>query len=129
LSLRQLYQQTDVSRFLLSKRKASQPLVQLQQDHLHFDYMKFKGAACLRYDGIFPIEKTPSSNFAYFILKGYLCPNANAKDSAIQMEFSNYSNTRGLTEDLHSLSDEFFEKITFYKAAVKTKRPPIKWRA
>ena len=87
----------------------------LKQDHLHFNYTRFKGATCLLYDAIFPIEKTSSSNFAYFNLKGYLCPRANAKDSAVQIEFSNYSNTRGLTEDLYSLSDEFFEKLTFPK--------------
>lgn len=68
---------------------------------------------CLRYTGIFPIEKTSSSKLAYLNLKGYLCPHTKAKDSAVQMEFSDYSNTRGLTEDLYSLSDEFFEKLTF----------------
>ena len=87
----------------------------LKRDSIHFDIMRFKGAMCLRYTGIFPIEKTSSSNFAYFNLKGYLCPHANSKDSAVQVEFSNYSNTRGLTEDLYSLSDEFFEKLTFPK--------------
>jgi len=90
-------------------------LSKLKLDSLHFDYMRFKGAMCLRYTGIFPIEKTSSSNFSYFNLKGYLCPRSNANDSAVQIEFSNYSNTRGLTEDLYSLSDEFFEKLTFPK--------------
>jgi hypothetical protein len=91
-------------------------LSKLKLDSLHFDNTRFKGAMCLRYDGIFPIEKTPpSSNFAYFNLKGYLCTHPNAKDSAVQIEFSNYSNTRGLMEELYSLSDEFFEKITFPK--------------
>jgi hypothetical protein len=90
-------------------------LSKLKRDSIHFDIMGFKGATCLRYTGIFPIEKISSSNFVYFNLKGYLCPHSNAKDAAIQIEFSNYSNVRGLTEDLYSLSDEFFEKITFPK--------------
>jgi hypothetical protein len=46
----------------------------LKRDSIHFDIMGFKGATCLRYTGIFPVEKTSSSNFAYFNLKGYLCP-------------------------------------------------------
>ena len=87
----------------------------LKQDHIHFNYLRFKGATCLRYDGIFPIEKRSSNKFAHFNVKGYLCPDPNAKDSAVQMEFSNYSNTRGFTEDLYSLSEEFFEKLTFPK--------------
>jgi hypothetical protein len=90
-------------------------LSKLKQDSIHFYYTRFKGAMCLGYDGIFPIEKTSSSNFAYFNLKGYLCPRSPAKDSAVQIEFSNYSNTRGFTEDLFSLREEFFEKLTFPK--------------
>jgi hypothetical protein len=87
----------------------------LKQDHLHFNYTRFKGAVCLRYDAIFPLEKTSSSKFAHFNVKGYVLPLSNAKDSAVQVEFSNYSNTRGMTEDLYSQSEEFFEKLTFHK--------------
>jgi hypothetical protein len=68
-----------------------QEFSKLKRDSIHFDIMRFKGAMRLRYTGIFPTEKTPSSNFAYFNLKGYLCPHSNAKDSAVQIEFSNYS--------------------------------------
>ena len=87
----------------------------MKQDHLHYNYVKFKGAACLRYDAIFPSEKTSSSSYAYFNVTGYLCPHSTARDLAVQMELSNYSNTRGLTEDSYSLSEEFFEKLTFPK--------------
>ena len=87
----------------------------LKQDHLHFNYTKFKGAVCLRYDAIFPLEKTSSKKLGHFNVNGYLLPLSNTKDSAVQIEFSNYSNTRGLTEDLYSLADEFFEKLTFPK--------------
>ena len=90
-------------------------LSKLKRDSMHFNYVRFKGATCLRYDGIFPIEKRSSSDFAYFNLRGYLYPHPNANDSAVQIEFSNYSNTRSFTEDLFSLSEEFFEKLTFSK--------------
>lgn len=107
--------ETDKERLAGWETLKQEELSKLKRDSIHFDIMGFKGAMCLRYTGIFPIEKTSSSNFAYFNLKGYLCPRSNAKDSAVQMEFSNYSNTRGLTEDLYSLSEEFFEKLTFPK--------------
>ena len=107
--------ETDKDRLAGWETLKQEELSKLKLDSVHFYYTRFKGAMCLRYDGIFPIEKTSSSNFAYFNLKGYLCPHSNAKDSAVQIEFSNYSNTRGLTEDLYSLSDEFFEKLTFPK--------------
>jgi hypothetical protein len=93
--------ETDKDRLAGWEALKQEELSKLQQDHLHFNNIRFKGAACLRYDGIFPMEKTTSSNFAYFNVTGYLCPHANAKDSAVQIEFSNYSNTRGLTEDLY----------------------------
>jgi hypothetical protein len=107
--------ETDKDRLAGWETFKQEELSKLKRDSIHFDYTRFKGAMCLRYDGIFPIEKTSSSNYAYFNLKGYLCPHPNAKDSAVQMEFTNYSNTRGLTEDLFSLSNEFFEKLTFPK--------------
>ena len=105
--------ETDKDRLAHWETLKQEELSKLKLDSLHFDYMKFKGAMCLRYTGIFPIQKTSSNNFAYFNLKGYLCPHSNAKDSAVQIQFSNYSNTRGMTEDLYSLSEEFFEKLTF----------------
>jgi hypothetical protein len=105
--------ETDKDRLAGWEALKQEELSKLKRDSIHFDYTRFKGAMCLRYTGIFPIEKGSSNNFAYFNLKGYLCPHPNAKDSAVQMEFSNYSNTRGLTEDLYSLSDEFFEKLLF----------------
>jgi hypothetical protein len=106
---------TEKDRLAAWEALKQEELSKLKRDSIHFDYLKFKGAMCLRYTGIFPIEKTASSGFAHFNLKGYLCPLPEAKDSAVQMEFSNYSNNRGLTEDLYSLSEEFFEKLTFPK--------------
>ncbi len=111
--------ETDKERLAGWEALKQEELSKLKQDHLHFNYIRFKDLSCLLYDGIFPLEKTSSNKFAHFNVRGYLCPNANAKDSAVQMEFSNYSNTRGLTEDLHSLSEEFFEKIVFPKAPIK----------
>jgi len=105
--------ETDQERLAGWETLKQEELSKFKQDHIHFNYTKFKGATCLRYDGIYPLEKTSSNNFAYFNVKGYLCPHSSAKDSAVQIEFSNYSNTRGLTEDLYSLSEEFFEKLTF----------------
>jgi hypothetical protein len=66
---------------------------------------------CLQYDGKFLIEKTSTLNFAYLNFEGYLCPHPRAKDLAVQIEFSTYSNTRGFTPDANSLSEEFFEKV------------------
>lgn len=107
--------ETDKERLAAWEALKQEEFSKLKQDHLHYNYVKFKGAACLRYDAIFPIEKTSASNFAYFNVTGYLCLHSLAKELAVQMEFSNYSNTRGLSEDLYALSDEFFEKLTFPK--------------
>ncbi len=111
--------ETDKERLAGWEAIKQEELGKLKQDHLHFNNVRFKGMPCLLYDGIFPLEKTSSNKFAHFNVKGYVCPNANNKDSAVQIEFSNYSNTRGLTEDLGSLGEEFFEKIVFPKASIK----------
>ncbi len=107
--------ETDKERLTGWEALKQEEFSKLKQDHLHFNYTRFKGALCLRYDAIFPREKTSANKFVYFNVTGYVLPRSNAKDSAVQIEFSNYSNTRGLTEDLYSLSDEFFEKLTFPK--------------
>lgn len=70
---------------------------------------------CLHYDAFFPFETTPSNKFAYFNVRGYLIPVSNSNNSALQIEFSDYSNNKGFTEDLYSLAEEFFEKLTFPK--------------
>ena len=89
-----------------------------KRDSLHFIYVGFKATLCLQYDGIFNFkEATPK--FKYFNVKGYFCSHPKNKNLAIQMEFSNRSNLRGFSESFSSLSDEFFEKTVFPKAAVK----------
>lgn len=95
-------------------------LSKLKKDSLHYNYTKFKGLLCVQYDGIFnPNEGTSSPKFKYFNFKGYLCSHPETKGTAIQVEFSNYSNIRGFSENLFSLSDDFFEKITFSKSPIK----------
>jgi hypothetical protein len=107
--------ETDKDRLAGWEALKQEEFSKLMQDHIHYNYAQFKGAMCLLYDGIFPLEKTSSNKFAHFNIRGYLCQQSNAKDSAVQIEFSNYSDTRGFTEDLHSLSEEFFEKLRFPK--------------
>jgi len=69
--------------------------------------------------GIFKLKAGAVPTFEYFNVRGYLCPHPTVKDSAVEMEFSNYANNRGLTEDLSFLSDEFFQRVVFSKAADK----------
>lgn len=89
-------------------------------DSVHFNNTRFKGLPCVQYDGIFKLDGSVSSpKFEYFNFKGYLCSHPETKGLAIQVEFSNYSNSRGFPENLIAVSDEFFEKITFSKAAIK----------
>jgi len=106
---------TDKERLIGFEALKKEELSNLNRDSIHFNYVRLKSLMCLQYDGIFKLDAAAMPNFEYFNLKGYLCPRPNAKDSSIEMEFSTYSKTRGMTEDLNSLSDEFFEKITIPK--------------
>lgn len=95
-------------------------LSKLKMDSVHYNNTKFKGLPCVQYDGIFKPESGAfSSKFEYFNFKGYLCSHPETKGLAIQIEFFNYSNSRGFADNLVSLSDEFFEKIVFSKATIK----------
>jgi hypothetical protein len=110
---------TDKDRLIAWEALKQEEFSKFKQDHLHFNYTKFKGASCLLYDAIFPLEKTSSNAFAYFNVRGYLCPLPTSKDSAVQIEFSNHSNTRGFTEDLSFLAEEFFEKLALPSGSKK----------
>ena len=95
-------------------------LSKLKMDSVHFNNTRFKGLPCVQYDGIFKLDGSVSSpKFEYFNFKGYLCSHPETKGLAVQVEFSNYSNSRGFSEKLVAVSEEFFEKITFSKAAIK----------
>lgn len=84
-------------------------------DSVHFYFVRFKDSQCLQYDGIFTLDETSAPKFKYLNLQGYLCPHPKVKDSAVQIEFSNRSRARGFTEDLISLSKEFFENFYLQK--------------
>ena len=75
-----------------------------KQDHLDFTYIKFEGVTCTHYDAFFPLEKTSSNKFAYFNVRGFVCPVSNSNNSALQIEFSDYSINRGFTEDINTLA-------------------------
>jgi hypothetical protein len=97
-------------------------LNKLKRDSVHFNFVRFKLTSCLQYDGVFKdgmfiVDGKSSPKFSYLNLKGFLCPLPGAKDSVVQMEFSNYSNLRGFTAEVSDLSDEFFEKVVFPKIA------------
>jgi len=92
---------------------------QYKQDSLHFNYVRFKATRCLQYDGVFNFKEATTPKFEYFNFRGYLCRHPENKDLVIQIEFSNHSNLRAFSESLLSLSDEFFEKTAFSKAALK----------
>ena len=92
-----------------------QELSKLKRDSVHFNYVRFKSSPCVQYDGIFKVDGASAPNFEYFNFKGYLCGHPETKDLVVQIEFSNHSNLRGLSENLFSLRDEFFEKIVFSK--------------
>ena len=93
-------------------------LSKLKKDSVHFNYLKFKASTCVQYDGIFTGDAS-APNFKYFNFKGYMCRHPESKGLVVQIEFSNYSNRRGFSEELVDLSNEFFEKMAFSKVAIQ----------
>jgi hypothetical protein len=93
-------------------------LSKLKRDSVHFNYVRFKASPCVQYDGIFTGDAS-APNFEYLNFKGYLCRYPESKGLVVQIEFSNHSNLRAFSENLFSLSEEFFERIVFSKVASK----------
>ncbi len=110
---------TDKERLTRFEALKKEELSNLNLDSVHFNYVPFKRLMCLQYDGIFKLKAGAVPTFEYFNVRGYVCPHPTVKDSAVEMEFSNYANNRGLTEDLSFLTDEFFQRVVFLKAADK----------
>jgi hypothetical protein len=94
-------------------------LSKFKRDSIHFYYVRFKGSPCVQYDGIFKLDGASTPKFEYFNIKGYLCRHPDNRDLVIQIEWSNHSNLRGFSENLFSLSNEFFEKTVFRKVTGK----------
>lgn len=103
----------------LETMKSEELLSKYKRDSLHFYYVKFKDVRCVKYDGVFNFKEVTTPKFEYYNFKGYLCRHPENKDLVIQIEFSNHSNLRAFSEDLNTLSGQFFEQIVFSKAAVK----------
>jgi hypothetical protein len=87
----------------------------LNKDHAHYNYLKFKKAACVHYDAFFPHESAPAPITGYFNVRGYLCSLSRTDGTAVQIQFSKDSNARGFTEGQVTLMDDFFESVAFSK--------------
>lgn len=91
------------------------------RDSLHYNYRKdFNETPCVQYDGIFKNDAAQEApGYKYFNFYGYICRHPSDKNIVIQMEFSDYSNTRGFTEAEINLRKNFFDKIKFEKVKNK----------
>lgn len=88
----------------------------LKQDSLHFYRVKFKGLTCLQYDGSFEDVSEPKGRFTRFNFKGYLCPIGDADQSVVELEMSNRSMQKGLSDEMIRSSNDFFEAAVFTAA-------------
>jgi hypothetical protein len=100
------------------KNEALQAL-KLQKDSLHFNHLRFKGAMCVQYDASYPLDAATPPKFARYNVKGYLCPLLDAKDMVVQIEITNYSNTKGFSEAQLPMTEDFFENIRLPKKPAK----------
>lgn len=81
-----------------------------KRDSLHFYRVKFKGLICLQYDGISPASEAAKPAFQYFNFRGYQCALPGAGDLVLELQLSDESNVRGMSEHFSNLADEFFEE-------------------
>lgn len=85
----------------------------LKRDSLHFYRLRFKGMACLGYDGVY---QSGSESENHFNFRGYLFPLISTEQSAVELEFSSRSKQRGFSEELIQTSEKFFEAATLTPA-------------
>ena len=111
--------ETDKELLVSLENMKDQELSKLKRDSLHFYHLQFRATPCVQYDGIFTGDAS-AANFQYFNFKGYLCRQPGTKDIVIQMELTAHTNHRGFTESLHSLSQDFFEKVVLSNPSATT---------
>jgi hypothetical protein len=91
-------------------------LSELRRDSLHFNYVKFKEAPCVQYDGVFTGDAAVPT-FNYFNFGGYLCRHPKKKSVAVQIELSSHSNVRGPSKSEVALRARFFDRLVLDGAA------------
>ncbi len=85
-------------------------------DHLHFDKVGSPSGPILRYDSIIKVEGPSAAHSNYFNFSGWLCPHMGHWNYVVEIEFSDHSNSRGFTEDLIALVDEFYRGVSLSKS-------------
>lgn len=91
--------------------------LKLPKDSIHFMYVRFKGRRCVQYDASYPLDAKTAPKFTRYNVKGYLCPLLDAKNSVVQIEITNYSNTKGFSEAIDLVAEEFFDSVRLAKPA------------
>jgi hypothetical protein len=90
----------------------------LQRVSIHFNYTRFKGAACLQYDGIFRDTLATGSEQQFLNTRGYLCRHPTAAGQAVGLEFTQRSGSRTPPDMEHTLKvvQDFFNSVVFTNA-------------
>jgi hypothetical protein len=99
----------------LEARKSSEleNLENLKRDSLHLNFTNFKDTPCLQYDSIQLNQAATPRDFEYYNVFGYLCVNPFSKGMIVEMEFSNYSGARGLSDTDVKLFRRLFDSVKF----------------
>lgn len=98
----------------IEKMKQSELNIE-NRDSLHYNRTNFKETPCLQYDGVFNNDEAVMPGYKHFNFFGYLCRHPKNKNIVVQIEFSNFSISRGFSESALKLSKDFFSKIQFIK--------------
>ncbi len=95
----------------LEARKTEELKTHGKVDSLHFNRIRGKAGPSLQYDGIFKIMGPAGTSSGYLNFRGRLCPALGQGGTVVEIGFSESSKTRGFSEDLLALADQFIEGI------------------
>ena len=112
----------DFLNYIASQREKQDDKKRFKIVSITNEQVSFKGAACLKYNGLSEDHKNKgidSTDFQYLKTAGYVCRHPANKALAFQMEISHRSQEKTFPQELISVGEEFFNNVQFTDAGLK----------
>jgi len=103
----------DSAFFAFAEARRQQELRALQMVSLHLDHKRFKGAACLRYDGIFRDTLNLAQDRAFLVTMGYICQHPGNAHEALHLDLSQLSASKSLSGRAEDAAEALFDSARF----------------
>jgi hypothetical protein len=103
----------DSAFFAFAEARRQQELHSLARVSFHLDHKRFKGTACLRYDGIFRDTLNVTPDRPFLNTMGYICWHPGNAHEALHLDLSQLSASKSLSGSAEDAAQALFESARF----------------